>query len=184
MVHIPHVPGGDPTSRFVLSALDSSVGSADVYMLNSTAIIVTLARQGKHDFAYIMPSEGAMGWIKLGCCVRKLDDDGRQFRHEVEHVKLFKKMRDDWDGEDWMLGGLGISLLFAVAIGLVCAVCTVRSSAQIDFCYTTYMRPSETIPGGSYVVMGHVPYRTDRVLGTASTSEEAVEVQKRVCPVK
>lgn len=181
MVHVPYVPDGDETSRFVWPEIDNSTG---VYVLNSTAIIVTMTRRGKQDFAYIMPSEGAMGWIKLGCCVRRLEDRGKQFKHEVQHVKLFKRMRDDWDGEDWVLGGLAMALLSVIVIALVVLVCTIRSSAHVDFCYTTYMRPAETIPGGSYVVRGHIPYRTDVVLGTAATSDEANELQKRVCPVK
>lgn len=181
MVHVPHVPGEDETYRYVWPELDNSTG---VYELHSTAIIVTIAKKDKHDYAYIMSHEGPMGWLRLTCCVRQLDDKGKNVRHEVEHVKLLKKMRDDWDGEDWMLCGIGTAALVAIAIGLVCLVATVRSNAQVDFCYTTYTRPSDTIPGGSYVVKGHVPWRTDLVLGTATTADEAVEVQKRVCPVK
>lgn len=162
----------------------------DITTLESLGTIVTLSKHKDDEIAYVLPSSGGkMGWIRLSCCVRKIDECSTDFLHEVMHVRIIKIMREDWDEGSWFGFSMVVTLLVGIVIGFCALVSMIRSDAKIDSCYTEWHASQESHPGiselnGAYTVKGHIPWRSDVTLGSAPNGNEAHELMKKVCPVE
>lgn len=89
----------------------------------------------------------------------------------------------DWDGEDWFGCVVLCVALLGLGFGTFALVNVIRSDAKVDHCYVEYYNQSQVLPG-TYIVKGHVPWRSDIVLGHAPTSEEAQAKLRDLCPAK
>ncbi len=191
MIHVPTTLHSRRWNKRVWPSSQLEEGyDGRVCDLESSAMIVTLSKHDGDDIAYVlMTNSEQMGWIRLTCCVRKIDECSTNFLHEVGHVKIIKRMRDDWEGIDWFGFSLIMSLLVSIVIGFVVGICALRADGKVDNCYTEWHASLETMPGisqsnGAFIVKGHIPWRTDVTLGSAPTADEAHELMKKVCPVE
>lgn len=81
----------------------------------------------------------------------------------------------EWNKFNYLIaGGLAIIMLL-----LSLAITSILASGKVDFCYTEMPQGV-----GVYKVYGHVPWRSDNLLGIKSSPEEARKLMLEVCPVK
>lgn len=88
-----------------------------------------------------------------------------------------------WDFDTWIA-----TLLLSALIGLMVLIGTaitmsVRADNKIDHCYVEYAQPSNIQPG-IFVVRGFIPWRSNVIVASAQTSEEAHQKMIEQCPVK
>ncbi len=190
MIHVPTELRSRRLNKYVWATSDLEYGeSCAATELESSAMIVTLSKNKGDDIAYVlMTNSEQMGWIRLSCCVKKLDECGTDFLHEVGHMKLIQNMREDWRGEDWFGFSLIMALLTMIFGGIIIGIIALHANGKVDSCYVDWHSSMETVPGissvnGAFIVKGHIPWRSDAMLGSAPSAEEAHELMKKVCPV-
>lgn len=150
----------------------------------TTIVSIVDEDKGPSKACVVAGNPPELKWMRLTCCVRLTEDQGRTFWHEVMHVKIIQDMRTQWTGEAWF--GFAISVI-AISIATFLAVALehlVFAERRVDSCYVVWQ--STTLPEaqGKYVIMGNVAWGDNKTLGASNTVEEANKLMKQICPVK
>ena len=77
--------------------------------------------------------------------------------------------------------GTSVAIIATIAV-LVLLTFVVTTDGRIDYCYADLQLMAGHPP--SFIIVGHVNWRADHILGIVNTQEEAVFWTNFLCPVK